>query len=77
MANPNDWNFAKKVFLGLPKVLVAFYVFVVLINMMNRSLSADCQLIKISIVDDGYERTRHAFFQVSDVRTLLERKRDR
>jgi len=34
VANPNDWKFAKKLFLGLLKVLVAFYVFVVLINLV-------------------------------------------
>lgn len=34
VANPNDWKFAKKLFLGLLKVLVAFYVFVVLINVV-------------------------------------------
>jgi hypothetical protein len=32
VANPNEWKFAKKLFLGLLKVLVVFYVFVVLIN---------------------------------------------
>jgi hypothetical protein len=32
MANQNEWKFAKKLFLGLLKVLVAFYVFVVLSN---------------------------------------------
>lgn len=33
VANPNERDFAQKVFLGLLKILVAFYVFVVLINM--------------------------------------------
>jgi len=32
VASPNEWKFVKKLFLGLLKVLVAFYVFVVLIN---------------------------------------------
>ena len=32
VANPNEWKIAKKLFLGLLKVLVAFYVSVVLIN---------------------------------------------
>lgn len=33
VANQNEWNFAKKVFLGLLRVLVVFYVFVVIINL--------------------------------------------
>jgi hypothetical protein len=35
VASPNDWEFAKKLFLGLLKVLVAFYFFVVLINVVG------------------------------------------
>ena len=34
MANPNEWKFARKLFLGLLRVLVAFYVFVVLTNVV-------------------------------------------
>ena len=34
VANSNDWKFAKKLFLGLLKVLVAFYIFVVLTNVV-------------------------------------------
>jgi hypothetical protein len=32
VANPNDWKFSKKMFLGILKALVVFYVFVVAIN---------------------------------------------
>ena len=32
VANPKEWSFAKKVFLELLKVLVAFYVFVGIVN---------------------------------------------
>lgn len=32
VANPNEWGFAEKVFLGLLKVLVVFYISVVMIN---------------------------------------------
>ncbi len=32
VASPNEWSFAEKVFRGLLKILVAFYVSVVLIN---------------------------------------------
>jgi len=34
IANPNDWKFSKRLFLGLLKALVAFYVFVVAINVV-------------------------------------------
>jgi hypothetical protein len=34
VSSPNEWGFAEKVFLGLLKILVAFYVFVVLINVV-------------------------------------------
>ena len=34
VANPNERDFTQKVFLGLLKILVAFYVFVVLINVV-------------------------------------------
>jgi hypothetical protein len=37
VAEPDEWDFAKKVFLGLLRVLVAFYVFVVIINVMISS----------------------------------------
>ncbi len=33
VANPNEWIFAEKVFLGILKALVVFYVFVVIVNM--------------------------------------------
>lgn len=42
VAGPNEWDFAKKVFLNLLKVLVAFYVVVVLTNVMTHNLVADC-----------------------------------
>jgi hypothetical protein len=32
VADPNEWNLAKRVFLGLMRVLVAFYAFVVISN---------------------------------------------
>jgi len=32
IAAPHEWNFAKKVFLGLLRILVVFYVFVVMVN---------------------------------------------
>jgi hypothetical protein len=32
VARPDEWGFAKKVFLGLLRVLTAFYVIVVIIN---------------------------------------------
>jgi hypothetical protein len=32
MADPNEWEFTKKLLMALLKVLVAFYVFVVLTN---------------------------------------------
>jgi hypothetical protein len=34
VTSPNEWGFAEKVFLGLLKILVSFYVFVVLINVV-------------------------------------------
>jgi hypothetical protein len=34
VANPNEWKFVKKLFLGLLKVLVVFYVLVVSINVV-------------------------------------------
>ncbi|UCE29011.1 MAG: hypothetical protein JSV85_07075 [Candidatus Bathyarchaeota archaeon] len=38
VASLDDWKFAKKLFLGLLKVLVAFYVFVVLVNVVGSTV---------------------------------------
>lgn len=34
VTSPNEWSFTEKVFLGLLKILVAFYAFVVLMNVV-------------------------------------------
>jgi len=34
VASPNEWGFAEKVFLSLLKILAAFYIFVVLSNVV-------------------------------------------
>lgn len=39
VADPNEWTLAERVFLGLMRVLVAFYTFVVIINVAGFNLS--------------------------------------
>ncbi|NIP67101.1 hypothetical protein GWN63_03455 [Candidatus Bathyarchaeota archaeon] len=34
VVNPEEWSFAKRVFVGILKVLVAFYLLVVVINLL-------------------------------------------